>query len=191
MMPPLPPIGERSVRKRVLDFCQSWLADPLALSSSGFLENYFRFGTILNWPRDSPLQKKKCFRTSVTKWFPPEKCTAIPAPQKGIFSREQLFAASQIFFEFLQTCFFKPFVSGHVYTFQPQDSRCHSSRVLSFLSQVDMEPHFQNYIACRCGCISSCSPRRCLQMSSSFCLFFSELVVMRKSFAESSNERWL
>ena len=57
MMPPLPPIGERSVRKRVLDVCQPWLADPLALSSSGFLENNFRFGTILNWPRDSPPKK--------------------------------------------------------------------------------------------------------------------------------------
>lgn len=49
--------SERSVRKRVLDFCQPWLAEPLASSSSGSLENDFRFGMILNWPRDSPPKK--------------------------------------------------------------------------------------------------------------------------------------
>ena len=117
----------------------------------------------------------------------------VSANQEGIFSREQLFAASQIFLAFLQTCLFKPFASGHVYTFQPKDSHCYSSRVWK-----PMRPTWSPTSRTRSHVAlvvfrTSCFPSRCLQMSNCFCLSFSVLVAMTawvpKSFAEGSMQQ--
>lgn len=113
-------------------------------------------------------------------------------PERHLFKRATLCCKPNLFW-----CFFRPVCSNlscQVMCIHPKQ-RIRTVIQVEFWSlyEVDMEPHFQNLIACRFGCISSCFPSRCLQMSNCFCWSFSVLVAMtvwvRKSFAESSMEQ--
>ena len=55
--------------------------------------------------------------------------TVLAPTRKASFQGSNSMLQAKSFLAFLQTCLFKPFVSGHVYTSQPKDSHCYSSRV--------------------------------------------------------------